>query len=79
MRKLSTPPPDAAKEATSALQDETLPELTEEEIAFEMIELTCDEMDSLSRAFTTISELCTELSQEVEEELAEDDSNVKIH
>lgn len=59
--------------------DGTLPELTEEEMAFEMVELTCDEIDSLSRAFTMITELCAELSQEVEQEIAEDLENLKIH
>jgi hypothetical protein len=48
-------------------------------MAFEMVELTCDELDSLSRAFTMISELCAELSQEVEQEIAEDLENLKIH
>jgi hypothetical protein len=53
-------------------------ELTEEELAFEMIELTCDEMDSLSKAFDMITRLCDELNQEIE---AEDDlvGNESIH
>jgi hypothetical protein len=42
-----------------------LPELTDEELAFEMIEITCEEMDSLSRAFTMMSEMCKELREEV--------------
>ena len=41
-----------------------LPELTDEELAFEMIEITCDEMDSLSRAFEMISKVCRELNGE---------------
>lgn len=42
-----------------------LPELTEEELATEIIELTCDEVDSLSRAFQMISELCEQLQCDV--------------
>jgi hypothetical protein len=41
------------------------PTLTEEETVTEMIELTCDEVDALSRAFTMISQLCDELQHEV--------------
>jgi len=41
-----------------------LPELTDEELAFEMIEITCDEMDSLSRAFEMISKVCREINGE---------------
>jgi len=42
-----------------------IPELTEEELATEMIELTCDDMESLSRAFRMISKMCAELQGEV--------------
>lgn len=45
-----------------------IPELTEEEIATEMIELTCDEMDALTRAFNMLTTLCENLSREVQEE-----------
>lgn len=79
MKKLSPPLPDQSKRNSSNMIDGTLPELTEEEMAFEMVELTCDEIDSLSRAFTMITELCAELSQEVEQEIAEDLENLKIH
>ena len=48
-----------------------VPELTEEELATEMIELTCEEMDSLSRAFGMISKLCAELQGQVMSESAE--------
>jgi len=48
-----------------------VPELTEEELATEMIELTCEEMDSLSRAFDMISRLCAELQGQVTSESAE--------
>ncbi len=41
-----------------------VPELTEEELAFEMIEVTCDEMDSLAKAFDMLSDLCAELNGE---------------
>lgn len=42
-----------------------LPQLTQEELATEVIELTCDEVDSLSRAFRMISQLCDELKHDV--------------
>jgi hypothetical protein len=45
--------------------DKDIPELTDEELAFEMIEITCDEMDSLTRAFTMINDLCKELAEEI--------------
>jgi kynureninase len=39
------------------------------EVAFEMIEITCDEMNSLAKAFEMISDLCKELNgEEVERE-----------
>ncbi len=41
-----------------------VPELTDEELAFEMIEITCDEMNSLAKAFEMISNLCQELNGE---------------
>lgn len=40
-------------------------ELTDDELAFAMIELTCDEMDSLARTFTMISDLCRELESDI--------------
>jgi len=42
-----------------------LPELTEEEVAFEMIEITSDDIDSLARAFSMITGLCRGLSEEI--------------
>jgi hypothetical protein len=51
-----------------------LPELTDEELAFEMIEITCEEMDSLSRAFTMMAEMCRELREEVSAEAALSDA-----
>jgi len=45
--------------------DKDLPELSDEELAFEMIEITCDGMDSLARAFNMIDDLCKELSEEI--------------
>lgn len=39
-----------------------VPELTDEELAFEMIEITCDEMNSLAKAFEMLSALCNELN-----------------
>lgn len=41
------------------------PELSEEEMITEMIELTCEEMDTLSRAFKMISRMCDQLQHEV--------------
>ena len=40
-------------------------ELVEESLAFEMIELACNEVDSLTRAFNMINDLCQELQSEV--------------
>jgi hypothetical protein len=51
-----------------------VPELTDEDVAFEMLEITCDEMGSLARAFDMISDLCKELNgEEVLVEREEDD------
>jgi hypothetical protein len=36
-------------------------------------------MDSLSRAFNMISDLCAELSEEVDQEASEESSTIKIH
>jgi hypothetical protein len=47
-------------------------ELSAEELAFEMIELTCDEMDSLTKALNMITNLCEELNQEIADESDED-------
>lgn len=47
-------------------------ELTEEQLATEMIELTCEDMESLSRAFEMISDLCKTLEREVRESPPED-------
>ena len=44
-----------------------VPELTEEELALEMVEITCEEMDSLAKAFEMISDLCKELNGEAVE------------
>jgi len=45
--------------------DDELLDLTEEQLAFEMIEVTCDEMDSLTRVLHMITDLCQELSGEI--------------
>ncbi len=45
--------------------DDELLDLTEEQLAFEMIELTCEEMNSLSRALHMISDMCQELTEEI--------------
>ena len=47
---------------SKAKQD--VPELTDEELAFEMLEITCDEMNSLAKAFEMISKVCKELNGE---------------
>lgn len=49
-----------------------VPELTDEELAFEMIEITCDEMNSLAKAFEKIALVCRELNGEVVEEEQDD-------
>lgn len=58
-----------------------VPELTDEELAFEMIEITCDEMNSLAKAFEMISTLCKELNGEDSERDDEesDQSDTAIH
>jgi hypothetical protein len=53
-----------------AKRDDEMIELATEELAFEMIELTCDEMDSLTRALTMITSMCAELQAEICEEFA---------
>ncbi|MFN4895211.1 MAG: hypothetical protein ACK5GN_11210 [Pseudomonadota bacterium] len=42
-----------------------LPELTEEELATEIIELTTDQVNSLTQAFEMISQLCDQLQIDV--------------
>ena len=61
-----------------------VPELTDEELAFEMLEITCDEMNSLAKAFDMISNLCKELNGEEvaaegEEEAEDVPSGAPIH
>ena len=56
-----------------------IPELSDEELAFEMIEITCDEMESLTRAFEMISDLCADLTEEVEHELATAPGSRQVH
>lgn len=53
-----------------------VPELTDEELAFEMLEITCDEMNSLAKAFDMISDLCKELNGE--EVIAEEEEDEEI-
>ena len=53
---------------TMSKANKEVPELTDQELAFEMIEITCDEMDSLTRAFTMITNVCRELNGELPEE-----------
>ncbi len=58
--------------------DDELLDLTEEQLAFEMIELTCEEMDSLTRALHMISDLCQELTEEIVAE-GVDTSDSTVH
>lgn len=53
---------------TMSKANKDVPELTDQELAFEMIEITCDEMNSLARAFKMISNVCRELNGELPEE-----------
>ncbi|MEY4669021.1 MAG: hypothetical protein RL518_1720 [Pseudomonadota bacterium] len=66
-----------------AKERKDVPELTDEELAFEMLEITCDEMNSLAKAFDMISDLCKELNGEEvkrsEEEDEEPPSEASIH
>lgn len=43
----------------------------EEQLSTEMIELTCDDLDSLSRAFEMISDLCKSLEVDLTDGLDE--------
>lgn len=57
-------------------------ELAEEALAFEMIELACGEVDSLTRAFDMINDLCQELTHELSSELADEEEprkKISIH
>lgn len=53
-----------SEEELMSKANKDVPELSDEELAFEMLEITCDEMDSLARAFDMISDLCNELNGE---------------
>ena len=44
-------------------------DLRDEEMPAEMLELTCDEVDALTRAFDMIANLCEELQREVSEDV----------
>lgn len=59
-----------------AKERKDVPELTDEELAFEMIEITCDEMDSLAKAFDMLSDLCRELNGEEPSPAVEEDEDV---
>jgi hypothetical protein len=64
-----------------AKERKDVPELTDEELAFEMIEITCDEMDSLAKAFDMLSDLCRELNGEELERSEEEElpARASIH
>ncbi len=59
-----------------AKERKDVPELTDEELAFEMIEITCDEMDSLARAFDMLSDLCRALNGEEPEAAVEENEDI---
>lgn len=40
-------------------------DLSDEQMCTEIIEITCDEMDSLARAFQMLTRLCSDLEAEV--------------
>ena len=63
--------------------EKDIPELTDEELAFEMIDITCDEMNSLTKAFNMIADLCNEMNgkasvpdEEPEQTLELDDEEI---
>ncbi len=60
-------------------QSPNSPELTDEELAFEMIEVTSDEIESLTRVFDMITNLCENLTQEVEQEHKQGLSKRNVH
>ena len=60
-------------------QSPSIPELTDEELAFEMIEVTSDELESLTRVFDMITNLCEDLTQEVTEERRQGLSKQQVH
>lgn len=43
-------------------------ELIEEQVVKEMLELTCDDVDALTRAFDMLSTLCENLQKQVDQE-----------
>ena len=59
-----------------AKERKDVPEMTDEELAFEMLEITCDEMNSLAKAFDMISDLCKELNGEEVARVAEDEEDL---
>lgn len=68
---------------TMSKGEKDIPELTDEELAFEMIDITCDEMNSLAKAFDMIADLCKEMNEEIsspveepKEELELDDEEI---
>lgn len=60
-------------------QSPNISELTDEELAFEMIEVTSDELESLTRVFDMITNLCEDLTQEVTEECRKGLSKQQVH
>lgn len=54
-------------------------ELNDEELAFEMLEVTCDEMDSLTKVFHMLNDLCSTLAAEIIEESKNEAAQTQIH
>lgn len=55
------------------------PAQIDEALAFEMIELTCDELETLTKAFQMIDTVCRELQSETEDEDSEESSFPHVH
>lgn len=56
-----------------------LTELTDEELAFEMLEVTCDEVGSLTKVFHMLNDLCATLATEIVEESKQAAAETQVH
>ena len=54
-------------------------EITDADSAFEMIELSCEGVESLARAFKMIDQVCKELTSEILEHSEEKTTSQIIH
>lgn len=58
--------------------EDTLPHLSDEEVAFEMIEITSDELGDLTTLFEMMASICQDISAEiVEEHVPEQDEEIE--